>query len=343
MSGITESFKILTLCDFAASGVIGNGLTMDERVNQFLMARWDALKCDPKMPKEIAIMMQRIEGRVENTACLLFRKLAQKCEVSSCFGSVIPVSVEAYAYLYQTWEDAALFALRDAVCAQLGAAAPVLLSTKEVKDWFAAHVNAPELLGIEILHLADKKLRVLPSEIGCCSRLRQLNLINNRISFIPREMGSCTQLQCLDLGNNKISVLPSEIGSCTLLQWLNLSDNWIRSIPREIGSCNQLVWLDAGNNELSTLPAEIGSCALLEQLYLYGNEIVTLPAEISSCTELQLLVLSNSQNILSLSAEILAYIGPKKLLTGRTWVSLIETDQNHLNDVKYITKTCNIF
>jgi Leucine-rich repeat (LRR) protein len=343
MSGITESFKFLTLCDFAASEVIGNGLTMDDRVNRLLMARWNALKCDPKMPKEIAIMMLRIEGKVENKACALFRKLAQKCEVSTCFGKVIPVSVEAYAYLHQTWEDAALFALRDAVCAQLGAAAPVLLSTKEVKDWFAAHVNAPQLLGIEILHLADKKLRVIPSEIGFCSRLRQLNLINNRISLIPCEMGSCTQLQCLDLGNNKISVIPPEIGSLTLLQWLNLADNRITSIPREIGSCSQLIWLDAGNNELSTIPAEIGSCALLEQLYLYGNEISSIPFEISSCQELQLLVLSNSENILSLSAEIFAYIGPKKLLTGRTWVSLVENDQNSLSDAKRITRTCNIF
>jgi hypothetical protein len=347
MSGITESFRFLTLCDLAASEVIHSDLPMDEKAHQFLIVRWNALKWDPKMPKEIAAMMLRIEGKVvgnlEDKVCELFRKLAQKCEMQSCFGKVIPVTVGAYAYLRQKWEDDPVFALRDAVFAQLDAEAPILTSVKEVKDWFAAPANAPELLKIEILHLANKKLRAIPPEIGFCSGLRQLSLINNRIASIPREMGSCLQLQCLDLGNNKISVIPPEIGSFALLQWLNLSDNRIRSIPREIGFCAQLIWLDVGNNKLSTMPPEIGLCTQLEQLYLYGNDISSLPFEISSCAQLQLLAFSNSSNILPLSAEIFAYIGPRKLLTGKTWVCLIEGDQNQSNDVKCVTKTCNIF
>lgn len=143
-----------------------------------------------------------------------------------------------------------------------------------------------------VLHLAQKDLEALPSEIFDLSKLRLLYLNQNQLTELPREIGQLSNLKELDLSYNYLRILPPEISQLDDLRIVNLSHNELNLIPEEIGQLLRLNKLDLSHNKLIELPAEIGQLKNLKKLDLSNNEITSLPSEIGFITGLKTLNLS---------------------------------------------------
>jgi Leucine-rich repeat (LRR) protein len=67
----------------------------------------------------------------------------------------------------------------------------------------------------------------IPTEIGLCSSLRELELANNKLeSSIPSQLGSALSLERVDLRDNLLlGLLPTELSNLPALDVLYLSSN----------------------------------------------------------------------------------------------------------------------
>ena len=180
---------------------------------------------------------------------------------------------------------------------------PVPATAAAIRLWLNDPANAERLAQIIHLDLSGLGLKILPPEIGKCTRLERLHLHNNQLVNLPPEIGKCTQLQRLSLDYNQLVNLPPEIGKCTQLQWLSLHYNQLVNLPPEIGKCTQLEWLYLDYNQLVNLPPEIGKCTSLQWFSLNNNQLVNLPPEIGKCTRLEWLYLDYNQ-LVNLPPEI---------------------------------------
>jgi Leucine-rich repeat (LRR) protein len=357
MNGITNN--VLTLQDLAASQVIQRGFGLQQKAkpcvvegaNALLMNKWQALKANPTIQRRYAAVMRDIEAGVLKKERLspldpareqvltekvsdLFLNLGARCYVSSYFCNIIPVNVQAYINLNQEQEDEALSGLWMVVKpAQLGAAAPLLLTPKEIRVWLPAN-------GITELNLTRRKIKVIPPEIGFLTQLRRLDLGCNQISSIPDEIRSCTQLRILNLYSNEISSISAETAQfCRKLAICNMNRNlfaWSKedkallvlweAISSQLGAAAPVLevperitdWLKdpenkhqltkikqliLQNKKIWVIPPEIRFLPQLEVLYLGFNKISVIPDEIGSCTQLQTLHLG-SNRISNISPEI---------------------------------------
>lgn len=143
-----------------------------------------------------------------------------------------------------------------------------------------------KLRSLNELHLQFNYLRSLPAEIGNFIVLEKLYLVGNLLTELPSSIGNLV-LTHLDVTRNKLSSVPPSIGRLRYLTDLLLSDNELRSLPPEIGNLPSLRSLVVMNNKLSFLPPEIGNILSLQNLALKENELSALPPEIGGLTSLQ--------------------------------------------------------
>lgn len=63
-------------------------------------------------------------------------------------------------------------------------------------------------LPLEILLLSNNKLKYLPTEIGFCKTLIELDVSCNVLTHLPPQLGQLLSLKCLNAQNNLLIELP---------------------------------------------------------------------------------------------------------------------------------------
>lgn len=109
-------------------------------------------------------------------------------------------------------------------------------SLKLLIEKLNSHMTITKLYDTTELFLNNKKLKILPSEIGVLRNLRFLDLSYNELTSLPKEIGNLISLQFLDLSHNQLTTLPEEIGNLFNLVELSIKDNPIKELPAEGGS-----------------------------------------------------------------------------------------------------------
>lgn len=87
-------------------------------------------------------------------------------------------------------------------------------------------------------------LRNLPSEVGLCTNLKELNLTGNfgLTGAVPSEIGQLSKLESLDISMSSFTgVIPSEIGSLTALSKMHTFGNGLGGFPDSICELPALV------------------------------------------------------------------------------------------------------
>ncbi|KAH7846547.1 hypothetical protein Vadar_015220 [Vaccinium darrowii] len=107
---------------------------------------------------------------------------------------------------------------------------------------------------LEKLDLAANDLTgSIPSQLGNCLRLRDLNTSYNKLSGgLPFEIGNLHSLQNLDLSRNLlVGEIPPQVGEMLRLETLNLSHNELRGrIPSTFDGLLSLTYVDLSYNQL---------------------------------------------------------------------------------------------
>lgn len=160
------------------------------------------------------------------------------------------------------------------------------LSTKE-KMALIAYPKLAE--NIEILDLADARLRTLPECIDNLSNLKELNLRINKIGYFPNSIKKLQNLEKLYLDNNHLSFFPEIVTENANLLELRLATNKISTLPASIGKLQRLIYLDLSNNRLLQLPNELSTLGELEELFLDNNKLDKLPKDMGDLSKLNML------------------------------------------------------
>ena len=151
--------------------------------------------------------------------------------------------------------------------------------------------------------LADKKMDIIPPQIGKLRNLEKLDCSENRIRRLPPDIAGLTQLKELILTHNNFKQLAKEIGMLKNLQRLDLQKNLFCTLQPDIFKLTQLKELNLEENECKQLPKEIGMLVSLQRLNLKKNRFSTLPHELFKLVELIELDLSNNR-LLAIPPEI---------------------------------------
>ncbi|XVE68706.1 hypothetical protein DITRI_Ditri09bG0090600 [Diplodiscus trichospermus] len=180
---------------------------------------------------------------------------------------------------------------------------------------------------IETLYLFSNEFSgQIPTSIGECSNLRDLQLDHNRFNgIIPRSIGNLTRLKALYLdGNNLEGEIPWDIGNLISLDTFSASHmRLVGSIPASIFNISSLETIYLASNKLSgNLPEDIcHRLPKLELLYLFSNEFSgQIPSSIGECNHLQALELDQNRfngiiprSIGNLTKLKLLYLGDNNL------------------------------
>ena len=150
--------------------------------------------------------------------------------------------------------------------------------------------NINQLYHLQRLVLDNKKLRILPSEIGQLKQLQVLELNQNQLTDITA-LGQLQQLQGLGLSHNQITDI-SVLGQLKQLDSLYLNHNQLTDIST-LGQCQQLQVLDLSYNQLTDISA-LYQCQQLIYLFVNQNQLTTIPIKIlDSKTLLQIVIDKN--------------------------------------------------
>jgi Leucine-rich repeat (LRR) protein len=197
------------------------------------------------------------------------------------------------------------------------------------KYYMEQNINSIEL------RLSNKKLVIIPPEIGKFSQLQKLYLYNNQKLVIPPEIGKLSKLTKLALQNNQITIIPLEICKLFQLRELGLSHNRISVIPLEIGNLLQLQHLNLCDNQISIIPPEISQLLQLQELYLYNNQISVIPPEIGQLLRLQYLNLGRNK-ISTIPSEIGNLLQLQELGLSYNRISVIPSEIGHLSQLRIL-------
>lgn len=138
---------------------------------------------------------------------------------------------------------------------------------------------------LQFLHVNHNRLARLPTTIGRCSHLSELNLAYNKLKRLPDTFGDLTSVRFLHLNNNRLERLPSRIGNLVKLKEMNLSSNRLERLPSTLGLCSSLGFLNLRNNFLDeTVPREVKGLPRLQKLDLTGNRTRASRAQSNSCS-----------------------------------------------------------
>lgn len=147
------------------------------------------------------------------------------------------------------------------------------------------NINIPSEIGkcinLEDLDIQPYKIYIIPTEIGCCIKLTNLCIQRIELRYLPTEIGKLVNLQKVHAAFNKLLNIPSEIGNCVNLYIFDISNNKLLNIPTEIGKCIKLIYMRIENNEIQSIPTEMSKCVCLGSLII-SNSIKNIPNEIRS-------------------------------------------------------------
>lgn len=149
---------------------------------------------------------------------------------------------------------------------------------------------------LDYLLLSRNNLHTLPPEISQLSQLTYINVSENKITSLPREMGQLKNIRILYVQNNQLESLLPEIGLCTKLEFLDISNNVIYELPAEVGKLLRLVTFLASNNRhIVSLPSEFKNLTNLRGINLSENLLDGIPEEILSLSKLEILDIHTNQ------------------------------------------------
>ncbi|XP_026444556.1 receptor-like protein 12 [Papaver somniferum] len=176
---------------------------------------------------------------------------------------------------------------------RLSRASLVILNNNEISGSIPSSICSQKAGKLRTIDFSYNKLSgIIPSSIGYCNSLHNLNLGNNNLTgnipnelpfqlghlqlnnnnlngVLPESTVGLLSLTVLNLGNNNFEgVLPRGLGSLNSLAFISLrSNNFTGSIPEDITQLNKLLILDLSMNNLSgPIPMKIGSWAKLTSM-----------------------------------------------------------------------------
>ncbi|WP_172826731.1 leucine-rich repeat domain-containing protein, partial [Flammeovirga sp. SJP92] len=117
-----------------------------------------------------------------------------------------------------------------------------------IETWDGISVNFSR---VTALNIDNKKIDILPDNIGDVNYLDTLIISNNNISTLPVSVYNCNRLIELNIANNNIAVLEQQISNLTAIKKLNISNNEIEQIPVEIENINTIDTLIINDNKLT--------------------------------------------------------------------------------------------
>ena len=121
----------------------------------------------------------------------------------------------------------------------------------------------------------------LDSALANPDKVYKLSVTNQKkLKVLPKEIGTLRNLQLLNISNCKIKELPLEIKECKNLQDVNFSGNKIRFLPAEMRELKHMEVLYIGHNRLFELPSWFGTLTKLRRLDISRNALT--PADVSN-------------------------------------------------------------
>ncbi len=128
---------------------------------------------------------------------------------------------------------------------------------------------------LKSLNLSQNQLSYIPEEVCTLVRLEVLHLEENKLEVLPSRIGKLTNLQKLFVQRNQLNDLPEEICTLTGLKVLQLEDNNLKKLPFKLGYCApQLKTISVKGNPLISPPMFIcmtGTTAILRYLSSMQN------------------------------------------------------------------------
>jgi hypothetical protein len=189
----------------------------------------------------------------------------------------------------ETWFHTQKMKLKDfpgLICTASDEVVGIRLKNSSMRGTVPKNINILRL-SLQILDLADNKIRHIPETIGELTTLTELDLSDNRLTEIPNSVGNLTKLQLLDISRQR--------------KWAGLSTpdysekgfqnpGWFymfTTIPPTVGNLSQLTSFLVSHNEIAVLPDSIGGLRSLQILKVEGNQLSALPDSISNLTQLK--------------------------------------------------------
>lgn len=117
----------------------------------------------------------------------------------------------------------------------------------------------------------------------CVRHTQRLSLDSNRLKVLPNNMGACSKLEYFSASRNRLRALPDTLDGLSSLTFLSLSQVlYARSThfclsPHLTSACWLL--LGAVQNKLVALPPSICRMRSLQVLRVARNRITTLPMQ----------------------------------------------------------------
>ncbi|NGX47990.1 MAG: hypothetical protein K1000chlam3_01376 [Chlamydiae bacterium] len=180
--------------------------------------------------------------------------------------------------LYQEQIDRDTVIVANEIAKQLGI--DTFSTAEKARDYLNASENKNLLVTIQELHLMEKDLRYLPTEISKLTALQKLNLGNNLLTELPLEIAEFTALRELYIENNKLTDLPPGFSQLVTLESLSLENNKLRALPADFGNLIALEELILnGNPQLKELPSSFDNLTALQELYIDKNLEQILPQQ----------------------------------------------------------------
>ena len=151
------------------------------------------------------------------------------------------------------------------------------------------------LRSLEVLSLANNKLRELPDTLVSLCNLKDLNLLNNRLEHLPEKIGLMSALIKLEVANNCLLHLPSTFAALTKLDRIVLEHNHLTLLPENLEYLTGCKLLNLNHNRLIRLPRCLSRMPRLQSLSACNNQLTYLPRELVYSTSLRILRLNRNR------------------------------------------------
>lgn len=161
-------------------------------------------------------------------------------------------------------------------------------------------VNIPDEIGnhlhnLEVLSVANNKLKSLPDSIVELHNLTELNALHNQIEQLPLKIGLMGSLTRLDLANNRIKSLPSTFAALSKLERLVLEHNNISILPENLEFMKNCKLININFNKLTRIPFCLPNMPSLTSFSAVMNELTYIPRDIVYSESISILRLSRNK------------------------------------------------
>ena len=146
-------------------------------------------------------------------------------------------------------------------------------SNGKLREWIKGGCDIEVGRKVKSLRCSSCGLCDLPSDVVFLSNLEYLYLYNNKIKSVPHEILCLSKLKYLDMSFNELSNI-DDLVSLTNLTHLLLTKNKIKTIPLSIKKLYKLKALYIAQNELKMLPSQLHEMNNLQCVSYDGNIFV---------------------------------------------------------------------